>query len=102
MHIMDYVNTATTGTLLPHSLPTADLKQMLCHIEESLPTTMHLPVSSEDTLHFYRYLHICSYCQQTVLLLTDVPYSGSDAANINLQNIHLRHPSWKFYSMLRS
>ena len=56
MHIMDYVNAATTGTLSPHILPIADLKQMLCHIEESLPTTMHLPVSSEDTLHFYRYL----------------------------------------------
>ena len=57
MHIMDYVNTATTGTLSPHILPIADLKLMLPHIEESLPTTMHLPVSSEDTLHFYRYLH---------------------------------------------
>ena len=50
MHIMDYINAATTGTLLPHILPIANLKQMLYHIEESLPTTMHLPVSSEDTL----------------------------------------------------
>ena len=58
MHIMDYVNTATTGTLSPHILPIAVLKQMLSHIEESLPTTMHLPVLSEDTLHLYRYLHI--------------------------------------------
>ena len=41
----------------PHILPFGDLKQMLSYIEESLPTTMHLPVSSEDTLHFYRYLH---------------------------------------------
>ena len=56
MHIMDYIDTATTGTLLPHILLIADLKQMLSHIEQSLPTTMHLPVSSEDTLHFYRYL----------------------------------------------
>ena len=56
IHIMDYVNAATTGTLSPHILPIADLKQMLSHIEESLPSTMHLPVSSEDTLHFYRYL----------------------------------------------
>ena len=46
MHIMDYINTATTGTLSPHILPIADLKQMLSHIEESLPTPMHLPVSS--------------------------------------------------------
>ena len=57
MHIMDYVDAATTGTLSPHILPIVDLKQMLLYIEESLPTTMHLPVSSEDTLHFNSYLH---------------------------------------------
>ena len=55
MHAMDYVNAATTGTLSPHILPIADLKQMLSHIKETLPPNMHLPVSSEDTLHFYRY-----------------------------------------------
>ena len=58
MHTMDYINAATTGTLSPHILPITDLKQMLSHIEETLPPTMHLPVSSEDTLHFYCYLHI--------------------------------------------
>ena len=74
MHIIDYVNAATIETLSPHILPIADLKQMLSHIEESLPATMHLPVSSEDTLHFYRYL-----CTQVLianrqfLLLIDVP-----------------------------
>ena len=57
MHILDYVNAATNGILSPHILPIAVLKQMLFHIEESLPTTMHLPVLSKDTLHFYRYLH---------------------------------------------
>ena len=68
---------ATTGTLSPHILPIADLKQMLSHIEESLPTTMHLPVSSEDTLHFYRYLHthiLIAYRQ--FLLLIDVPVTS--------------------------
>ena len=40
IHIMDYINTITTGTLSPHILPIADLKQMLSHIGESLPTTM--------------------------------------------------------------
>ena len=29
MHIMDYINVATTGTLSPHILPITDLKQML-------------------------------------------------------------------------
>ena len=57
MHAMDYINTAITRTLSPHILPIDDLKQMLSHIEEMLPPTMHLPVSSENTLHFYRYLH---------------------------------------------
>ena len=39
MHIMDYINAATTGTLLPHILPIMDLKKMLVHIEETLPPT---------------------------------------------------------------
>ena len=74
MHTMDYINAATTGTLSPHTLPTTDLKQMLSHIEETLPPTMHLPVSSEDALHFYHYLctHILIANQQ-FLLLIDVP-----------------------------
>ena len=57
MHTMDYFDAATTGTLSPHILPIADFKQMLSHIEETIPPTIHLPVSSEDTLHFYRYFH---------------------------------------------
>ena len=65
MHTMDYVDAATTGTLSPNMLPIADLKQMLSHIEETLPPTMHLPVSSEDTLHFYNKIptYPCSDCQ---------------------------------------
>ena len=47
MHVMDYIDTATTGILSPHVLPVEDLKKMLIHIEETLPSTMHLPVSSE-------------------------------------------------------
>ena len=53
---MDYIDAATTGTLSPHILPIMDLKKMLAHIEETLLSTLHLPVSSEDTLHFYQYL----------------------------------------------
>ena len=47
---------------------------MLPHIEETLPPTMHLPASSEYTLHLYRYL-----CTQVLianrqfLLLIDIP-----------------------------
>ena len=56
IYTMDYVDTATTRILSPHVLPLEDLRKMLLHIEGTLPSTMHLPVSSEDTLHFYRYL----------------------------------------------
>ena len=64
MHAMDYIDAATTGILSPHVLPLEDLWKMLTHIEEALPSTMHLPVSSEDTLHFYRYLHIHMFWSQ--------------------------------------
>ena len=50
---MDYIDAAKTGTLLPDILPIMDLKKKLSHIEDTLPPTLHLPVSSKDTLHFY-------------------------------------------------
>ena len=52
MHTMDYVDAATTGTLSFHVLSFMDLRKMLSHVEETLPPTLHLPVSSEDILHF--------------------------------------------------
>ena len=71
---MDYIDAATTGTLSPHILPITDLKQMLLHIEETLPSMMHLPVPSKDTLHFYQYLHTyILIANQQFLLLIDVP-----------------------------
>ena len=42
MHTMDYIDTATTGILSPHVLPVEHLQKMLTHIEEALPSTMHL------------------------------------------------------------
>ena len=47
---------------------------MLLHIEETLLSTMHLPVSSEDVLHSYRYLctHVLIVDEQ-FLLLINVP-----------------------------
>ena len=35
MHVMDYIDAATTGTPSPHILPITDLKQMLSLIEVS-------------------------------------------------------------------
>ena len=71
---MDYIDAATTETLSPHILPIMDLRRMLCHIEETLPSTLHLPVSSEDTLHFYQYLctHVLITNKQ-FLLPIDIP-----------------------------
>ena len=71
---MDYIDATTTGILSPHVLPVEDLREMLSHVEEMLPSTMHLPISSEDALHFYRYLctHILITDEQ-FLLLIDVP-----------------------------
>ena len=56
-HTMEHIDAATSGTLLPDVLPVIDLQKMLQHIANTLPPTLHLPISPEDTLHFYRYLH---------------------------------------------
>ena len=71
---MDYINAATTGILSPHILSVQDPRKMLKYIEGTIPSTMHLPISSEDALHFYRYLctHVLITGEQ-FLLLIDVP-----------------------------
>ena len=73
-HTMEYIDTATSGTLFPHVLPVIDLQKMLQHIADTVPPTLHLPISPEITLHFYRYLctHILIENKQ-FLLLIDVP-----------------------------
>ena len=74
IHAMDYVDAATTGILSSHVLPVEDLRGMLIHIEETLTSPMHLPISSEDTLHFYRYLHThVLTVDEQFLLLIDIP-----------------------------
>ena len=71
---MDYTDAATTGILSLHVLPVQDLREMRKHIEETLPSIMYLSISSEDTLHFYRYLctHILITDEQ-FLFLINVP-----------------------------
>ena len=74
IHTMDYIDAATTGRLSLHVFPASDLREMLLHIEEILPNTMHLPISSEDALHFYRYLHThVLIADEQFLLLINVP-----------------------------
>ena len=74
MHAMDYIDAATAGILSPHVPAVEDLRKMLIHIKEALPSTMHLSVSLEDTIHFYRYLstHVLITDKQ-FLLVIDVP-----------------------------
>ena len=73
-HTMEYINAATSGTLLLHVLPVIDLQKMLQHIADTLPPTLHLPISPEDTLHFYRYLHTHVLIEnKQFLLLIDAP-----------------------------
>ena len=72
---MDYIDAATSQTLSPHMLPVMDLQKMLLHIEETLPSMLHLPVSSDDTPHFYRYVHRhVLIANKQFLLLIDVPF----------------------------
>ena len=71
---MEYINAATSGTLSPHVLPVTDLQKMLQHIADTLPPTLHLPISPEDTLYFHRYLHIHVLIEnKQFLLLVDIP-----------------------------
>ena len=73
-HTMDYIDAATSGILSPHVLPVADLRKMFQDIADTLPQTLHLPISPLDTLHFYRYLctHVLIENKQ-FLLLIDIP-----------------------------
>ena len=108
IHTMDYINAVTTGVLLPHALPIENLREMLSHIEETLLPTMHLSISSEDALHFYRYLHIhVLIADEQFLLLINAPiqdhaqqleiYEGfilaiphrNFSAHYDIQNIYL-------------
>ena len=68
---MEYINAATSGILAPHVLPIMDLQKMLQHIADTLPPTLHLPISPEDTLYFYSYLrtHVLIENKQFLLLI---------------------------------
>ena len=46
---------------------------MLSHIEETLLSTIHLPVSSEGNLHFYHYLCTHVLINNKQFLLIDIP-----------------------------
>ena len=71
---MEYINAATSGILSPHVVPIIDLQKILLHIADTPPPTLHLPISPEDTLHFYR--NLCTHIlieNKQFLLLIDIP-----------------------------
>ena len=92
-HTMDYMNTATSGTLSPHILAVMDLQKMLLHILDNLPPMLHLPVSPDYTLHFYRYLctHVLIENKQ-FLLLIDVPIQDRSQQITNHDVLTLNNP----------
>ena len=102
IHTIDYTDAVTAGVLLPQVLPIEDLREMLLHIEETLPSTMHLPISSKDALHFYKYLytHILNADEQ-FLLLIDVPIQDYGITTGNIQSVYSAYISWKFLSTLQ-
>ena len=96
-HTMDYIDAATSGILSAHILLVVDLQRMLKHIADTLPPTLHLPISPEDTLHFYRYLctHVLIENKQ-FLLLIDVPFRTDH----NPWDSHSQHSTWQLLSLL--
>ena len=50
---IDFVEVATTNVLSPDIILVADLRNMLKHIGSETPPTIHLHISSDNTLHFY-------------------------------------------------
>ena len=92
-HILEYIDTATTGTLTPHLIPVPDLQQMLHRIESELPPNMHLPIPSSDLLHFYRYLRMHVLVEENqFLLLIDVPIQDRAQQIQIYQSINLPVP----------
>ena len=100
-HTMEYIDAATSGILSKHVLPVTNLQKMLQHIVDTLPPTLHLPISPEDTLHFYRYLctHILIENKQ-FLLLIDIPIQDGTHQITVHQVFTLGYSLWKLFSPL--
>ena len=104
-HTMDYVDAATTRILSPHVLPVEDLRKMLLHIEETLPSTMYLPVSSEDTLNFYR--HPCTHiliADEQFILIIDVPMQDCTQQHeiYEVFNLAISHRNFSAYYNIKN
>ena len=98
---MDYINAATSGTLTSHVLLVMDLQRMLSHIADALLPMIHLPISPDDALHFYRYLctHVLIKNKQ-FLLLTDMPIQDRSQQITIHGDSHFEHSTWQLLSPL--
>ena len=54
-HTMDYVDTVTTNILSLDIITVEEIKGIIRHIESQFPSLLHLSISSDNTLHFYKY-----------------------------------------------
>ena len=71
---------------------------MLKHIAHTLSPTLHLPISPEDTLYFYRYLHTQVLIEnKQFLLLIDVPIQDR-SRQITTHEIHTLNIPHGYYS----
>ena len=83
--------------------------KILLHISDTLPPTLHLPVSPDDTLHFYRYLYThVLIANKQFLLQTDVPIQDqsqeitiSVVFILNILYGHFFSLLWYQYQVLR-
>ena len=109
-HTMEYINAATSSILSPHVLPVVDLRKMFQHIADTLPPTLHLPISPEDTLHFYRYLHTHVLIEnKQFLLLIDIPIQDracqitiNEVFTLDIPPQELLSSLWYQHQILRS
>ena len=67
---------------------------MLTHIQDALPSTLHLPISLEDNLHLYRFL--CTHvliANEQFLLLIDVPIQdrSQQITRYEVFTLHIPH-----------
>ena len=108
LHTMDCIDASTRGILVPHVLHVKDLREILSHIVEMPPSTIHLPISPEEAPHFYGYLctHVLIADEQSSFLINvpvqddaqqmeiyevfnmDIPY-GNFSAHYDIQNKYL-------------
>ena len=55
IYTKDYINAAMSIILSPNKLPVEGLRSVIRYIESQIPSIIHLPISLDDTLHFYQY-----------------------------------------------